>query len=178
MRERERERSTRHLYGGAALQLFVSIRHAGFISAVSACTKTLFFTTGPAGNMARLRCIHVDGPCIDSDCNCCVSLQITASRPSAPQPSPHHAIPSPLRPCSRALPFLCIVHGKYGPRDNWSVCVPRCNWYTCMYIQWTPTNFRFWPSFPSIFFLLLSFVFKREFCEYISRIWENRIEVK
>lgn len=87
-RERERERSTRHLYGGAALQLFVSIRHAGFISAVSACTKTLFFTTGPAGNMARLRCIHVDGPCIDSDCNCCVSLQITASRPSAPQPSP------------------------------------------------------------------------------------------
>ena len=65
MRERERERERErkkergaererkmnryaHLYGGAALQLFVSIRHAGFISAVSACTKTLFFTSGPA----------------------------------------------------------------------------------------------------------------------------------
>ena len=70
---------------------------------------------------------HADTPCIDSDCNCCVSLQITASRPSATLPARlghpfsalHHSLISPSLPStlyyhriSRVLPFSCIVHGN------------------------------------------------------------------
>lgn len=84
-RTKER-RAAAHLYGGAALQLFVSIRHAGFISAVSACTKTLFFQTDPAATWR----LQTSPACIDSDCNCCVPLQITASHPST--------LPIPLSP--------------------------------------------------------------------------------
>lgn len=97
-------------------------------------------------------------------------LRFIANNSFAPLRAPTIPTRSPLRPCSRALPFLCIVHGKYGP-----VSIGACaccdlidihGIYIYIYIQWTPTNFRFYPNFPPIFCSL--FVFKKKFCEYFS----------
>lgn len=50
--------------------------------------------------------------------------------PTIPPPPPRDPItPSTVFP--RSSVSLYPVHGKYGPRVNWTVCcVLRCNWYT------------------------------------------------
>lgn len=93
------------LYVVTAPQLFVSIRHAGFISAVSACTKTLFSiaqeTRGGREGRAQQYGVYSgrrgtrgtrDVRAIGSDCNCCDSLQITV-RHSLPYRPPFSSLP-------------------------------------------------------------------------------------
>lgn len=110
-------------------------------------------------------------------------LRFIANNSFAPLRAPtipphHHAIPSPLRPCSRALPFLCIpCTGNTAPVSI-GPCAACCDvigihaTYIYIYIYISnglerfPTNFRFCPSFPSI--SRCSLVFKGKFREYTS----------
>lgn len=118
-----------HLYVVAAPQLFVSIRHAGFISAVSACIKTLFSIGREGSRDAQQYGVYpnrsyTDVRAIGSGCNCCDSLQITVLLPPSSCPrspavsqavsaSPCPLPPPPLNYSHRGYSRLCCVRPSF-----------------------------------------------------------------